>query len=135
MLSFILHFRPLGTFLVFTRKLKFCHHHHHHHHHHQRAFNNKSAKWAPNNQWLPNTRLGGILRAKSHSHHVQLEMVSISNISALKSSSDFLRVSQNIFSKVEACHSRIKDSQVPQPTCYRKLHSWQLGNLTRLKKD
>ena len=25
MLSFILHFRPLGTFLVFTKKLKFCH--------------------------------------------------------------------------------------------------------------
>ena len=24
-LSFILHFRPLGTFLVFTKKLKFCH--------------------------------------------------------------------------------------------------------------
>ena len=24
-LSFILHFRPLGTFLVFTNKLKFCH--------------------------------------------------------------------------------------------------------------
>ena len=23
--SFILHFRPLGTFLVFTKKLKFCH--------------------------------------------------------------------------------------------------------------
>ena len=24
-LSFIFHFRPLGTFLVFTKKLKFCH--------------------------------------------------------------------------------------------------------------
>ena len=26
----------------------------------------------------------------------------------------------------------VQHSQVPQPTCYRKWHSWQLGNLTRL---
>ena len=25
----------------------------------------------------------------------------------------------------------VQHSQVPQPTCYRKWHSWQLGNLTR----